>query len=197
MRRTLQQLAAVRPSRYLEAGAPTGLTGLFTHPAPRSQLIYLYSSTLDKLSRFPESSLYRQSTEALTKYRLSIVSAAVPEGHAEWSAKAKKVIAQHPEVFNTPPGGVPHDEDKHVKVTKSGRQFVVTKIEREVDDTREEWDSEEDTMGFSAGGMTEEEEAINQDVGGQKRPGREEKTVELEPEPQLTADQYVYTGLEA
>lgn len=195
MRRTLRQLVAVKPSRYLEAGAPTGLTGLFTHPAPRSQLIYLYSSTLDKLSQFPESSLYRQSTEALTQHRLSIISAAVPEGHAEWSAKAEKVIAEHPEVFNTPAGEVPHDENKHVKVTKSGRQFVVSKAEREIDDTKEEWDAEEDTVGFSPGGMTEEDEAKVQDVGNQKRPGSDAKTVELDPEPQLTADQYVCLNL--
>lgn len=193
MRRTLRQLAAVKPSRYLEAGAPTGLTGLFTHPSPRSSLIYLYSSTLDKLSQFPESSLYRQSTEALTKHRLSIISAAVPEGHAEWSAKAKKTIAEHPEVFNTPAGGTPHDENKHVKVTKGGRQFVVSKTEKEVDDTREEWDSEEDTVGFSAGGVSEEEEAVDQPAVNPKRPGSDEKTILLDPEPQLTADQYVYT----
>ena len=192
MRRTLRQLAAVKPSRYLEAGTPTGLTGLFTHPSPRSSLIYLYSATLDKLSKFPESSLYRQSTEALTKHRLSIISAAVPEGHAEWSAKAKKVIAEHPEVFNTPAGEVPHDENKHVGVVRGGRQFVVSKAQREVDDTMEEWDAEEDTVGFSNGGMSEEDEAKVQDVGNQKRPGSDIKTVELDPEPQLTADQYVY-----
>ena len=192
MRRTLTQLAAVKPSRYLEAGAPTGLTGLFTHASPRGSLIYIYSSTLDKLSQFPESSLYRQSTEALTKHRLSIISAAVPEGHAEWSAKAKATVAEHPEVFNTPEGGVPHDEDKNVKAIKSGRQFVVSKVEREVDHTREEWNSEEDTVGFSNGGVSEAEESIEQVAVNPKRPGSEEKTVVLDPEPQLTADQYVY-----
>lgn len=191
MRRTLRQLAAVKPSRYLEAGAPTGLTGLFTHPSPRASLIYLYSSTLDKLSEMPESSLYRQSTEALTKHRLSIISAAVPEGHAAWSEKAKQMIAEHPEVFNTPAGGVPHDEGKHVKVTKMGQHFVVTEPEREVDDTREEWDSEEQTEGFSNGGVSEEDEGKDEGLLSMERPGSDTKTVELDPEPQLTADQYV------
>lgn len=98
-------------------------------------------------------------------------------------------------MFNTPEGEVPHDEDKHVKVTKNGRQFVVSKMEQEVDDTTEEWDSEEDTVGFSHGGITEEEEAKEQNVMNMKRPGSDEKTVELDPEPQLTADQYVFSRL--
>jgi len=191
MRRTFRQLAAVKPSRYLESGAPTGLTGLFTHPSPRSSLIYLYSSTLDKLFQFPESSLYRQSTEALTKHRLSIISASVPEGHTEWSEKTKKIVAEHPEVFNTPEGGVPHEGDKYVKVTKSGRSFVISKQEKVIDDTRDEWDSEEDTVGFSHGGVSEAEEAMGQAPVNPMRPGSDEKTVVLDPEPQLTADQIV------
>merc|ERR1712093_219624 len=101
MRRSLRQLAAVKPSRFLEAGSPTGLTGLFTHNAPRSTLLYLYSSTLEKLKAFPESSLYRQSTEALTKHRMAIVSAVEPEGYKAWAEKARQTIKEHPEVFNT------------------------------------------------------------------------------------------------
>jgi NADH dehydrogenase (ubiquinone) 1 alpha subcomplex subunit 5 len=195
MRRTFQLLAAIKPSRYLEGGAPTGLTGLFTHPSPRSALIYTYSATLEKLQQFPESSLYRQSTEALTKHRLNIVSSVVPEGHKEWSEKVKKTIAEHPEVFNTPEGEVPHDENKHVKVTKGGRQFVVSKVEQAVDDLKDEWDGEEATVGFSAGGMTEAEEAKDQSRHDLKRPGSDVKTVNLDPEPVLTADQYVYFGM--
>src|SRR4051812_11925052 len=109
MRRTLRQLAAVKPARYLEPGAATGLAGLYTHPAPRSTLLYLYSSTLDTLKQYPESSLYRQSAEAVANHRLSIVTAVEPEGYAQWAERAKKLIAEHPEVFNTPEGGVDHD----------------------------------------------------------------------------------------
>ena len=116
----------------------------------------------------------------------------MPEGHAEWSAKAKKTVAEHPEVFNTPPGEEPHDEDKHVKVATNGRQFVVSKAQTEIDDTREEWDSEVDTVGFSAGGVSEDEEAIDQPAVNPKRPGSDEKTILLDPEPQLTADQCVF-----
>ena len=191
MRRTLRQLAASKPARYLEAGSPTGLTGLFTHAAPRSTLLYLYSSTLDKLKEFPESSLYRQSTEALTKHRMSIVSAVVPEGHAEWSEKAKKIMAEHPEVFNTPTGGVPHDGGKHLRETKDGRQFVTTKVEQEPDHTREEWDGEED-LGPELEGTRTTAERKGQSVIFMERPGEDTKQIAWEPEPALTAEQCVF-----
>jgi NADH dehydrogenase (ubiquinone) 1 alpha subcomplex subunit 5 len=190
MRRTLRQLAAVKPARYLEAGSPTGLTGLFTHPSPRSTLLYLYSSTLDKLKEFPESSLYRQSTEALTKHRLSIITAVEPEGYKEWVEKAKQTIAEHPEVFNTPAGGVDHDEGRHVKETKDGKQFVTSKIEKFVDDTIEEWDGEEN-LGPELEGTRTTQERKGQSVLGKERPGTDTKTVQWDPEPALTAEQCV------
>jgi NADH dehydrogenase (ubiquinone) 1 alpha subcomplex subunit 5 len=105
MRSTFRLLASVKPGRFLESGSPTGLTGLFNHPAPRSTLIYLYSSTLDKLKALPESSVYCQSTESLTRHRLKIVEAVKPEGYDAWAERAKKQIAEHPEVFNTPEEG--------------------------------------------------------------------------------------------
>ncbi|KAK1755789.1 ETC complex I subunit conserved region-domain-containing protein [Echria macrotheca] len=93
MRRTFRLLASVKPARYLEAGAPTGLTGLYTHPSPRSALLFLYSSTLDKLRAVPEHSVYRQSVEALTKHRMALVEATVPPGHEEWASRARTVLA--------------------------------------------------------------------------------------------------------
>lgn len=190
MRRTLRQLAASKPARYLEAGSPTGLTGLFTHAAPRSTLLYLYSSTLDKLAEFPESSLYRQSTEALTKHRMSIVNGIVAEGYNEWSEKAKKLIAENPEVFNTPEGGVAHDSGKHLKETKGGLHFVTTREEEEVDYTREEWDGEEDSGGELEGTRSTEDRK-GQSVIFMERPGEDTKQMHWEPEPPLTAEQYV------
>ncbi|KAL8896946.1 MAG: hypothetical protein Q9207_007466, partial [Kuettlingeria erythrocarpa] len=53
---TRRLLAAVKPERFLTPGNPTGLTGLLTHPAPRTQLLYLYSATLAKLARLPAHS---------------------------------------------------------------------------------------------------------------------------------------------
>jgi NADH dehydrogenase (ubiquinone) 1 alpha subcomplex subunit 5 len=191
MRRTSRLLAAVKSARYLEAGTPTGLTGLFTHAAPRSTLIYLYSSTLDKLKQLPESSVYRQSTEALTKHRLKIINSVVPAGFEEWSAKAKKIIAEHPEVFNTPEGGVDYDKGRHLKETFDGRSFVTTKLDMEFDDdTMNEWDGEED-LGPELEGTRSTAERKGQSVLGMKRPGEDEKQVKWDPEPALTADQYV------
>ena len=189
MRRTFRQLAAVKPARYLESGSPTGLTGLFTHPAPRATLLYLYSSTLDKLKEIPESSLYRQSTEALTKHRMAIVSAVEPEGYKEWSEKAKRIVDEHPEVFNTPEGGVAHDSGRYERIFRNGRAFVRSKIDKEVDETREEWDGETIEEGLEGTRTTAERKG--QSALGMERPGEDIKTVTYDPEPALSIEQYV------
>jgi NADH dehydrogenase (ubiquinone) 1 alpha subcomplex subunit 5 len=98
MRSTLRLLANVKP-RYLEPFAPTGLTGLTTHPSPRPTLIYLYTTTLQKLSNFPESSAYRQSVEALTRHRLQIVESQKPPGFEQWLERVKKTVGAEPERF--------------------------------------------------------------------------------------------------
>lgn len=190
MRRTLRLLAAAKPGRYLEANTPTGLTGLLTHATPRSTLLYLYSQTLEKLKDVPESSLYRQSTEALTKHRMSIVAGVVPDGWKEWNERAKKTIAEHPEVFNTPPGTTPHDGEKFKKVTVNGQSFVITKPEAGLDDIEDEWNGEED-KGWDLEGVRTSEERKHQGSHDPNlpRPGSEGKTVELEEEPLLTIEQ--------
>jgi NADH dehydrogenase (ubiquinone) 1 alpha subcomplex subunit 5 len=193
MRRASRLLAAVKPARYLETGTPTGLTGLFTHAAPRSTLIYIYSSTLDKLKQLPESSVYRQSTEALTKHRLNIINSVVPAGFEEWSAKAKKIIAEHPEVFNTPEGGVDYEKGRHLKETFDGRSFVTTKLDMDIDDIEDEWDGEED-HGPELEGTRSTRDRKGQSVLGMKRPGEDEKQVKWDPEPPLSAEQYVVAG---
>lgn len=190
MRRTSRLFAAVKPARYLEAGTPTGLTGLFTHAAPRSTLIYLYSSTLDKLKQLPESSVYRQSTEALAKHRLKIITSVIPVGFEEWSRKAKKIIADHPEVFNTPEGGVDYERGRHLKETIHGRSFVTTKLDMDIDVINDEWDGEEDNRPELEGTRTTKERK-GQSVLGMKRPGEDEKQVKWDPEPPLSAEQYV------
>jgi NADH dehydrogenase (ubiquinone) 1 alpha subcomplex subunit 5 len=62
-------------------------------------LIYLYTSTLEKLKAFPESSAYRQSTEALTRHRLQIVESTKPAGYEAWLERVKKAVAAEPERF--------------------------------------------------------------------------------------------------
>ncbi|KAI4148205.1 MAG: hypothetical protein L6R39_002859, partial [Caloplaca ligustica] len=99
MRSTTRLLAAVKPDRFLTSGNPTGLAGLLTHPAPRSQLLYVYSTTLSKLSELPAHSVYRQSTEAITKHRLSIIQNTKPPGYEEWAQRAQKRVKENPDVF--------------------------------------------------------------------------------------------------
>ena len=113
---TLRFLAAVKPGRYLEAGNPTGLTGLVNHPAPRSTLLYLYGSILDKLKAFPEQSIYRQATEALTDHRKAIIESIKPEGYEEWSKRAAEIIENHPDAFQ--PGG------RHQPMVAGGEGYV-------------------------------------------------------------------------
>lgn len=189
MRATLRLLASVKPGRYLEPGHPTGLTGLYNHPAPRSTLIYLYSSTLDALKPFPEFSVYRRSTEALTRHRLSIVEKVKPAGWDEWSTRARKTFDEHPDVFSTPEGGVPHDGGKLVANKRDGKTFVTTQLPREMDERLEEWDGEE--VRPQAEGNRSAAERADQIDMLKARPGSDEKHVEWEQEPPLEAAQYV------
>lgn len=99
MRNSLRLLAKVKPGKFLEPNTPTGLTGLTTHPAPRPALILTYRQTLDKLQQLPTTSVYRQSTEALTKHRLSIVESTKPAGYDEWLTRVQKQIAANPEAY--------------------------------------------------------------------------------------------------
>ncbi|MCJ1318241.1 hypothetical protein MMC15_003569 [Xylographa vitiligo] len=185
MRPTLRLLAAVKPPprRYLTPGNPTGLTGLFTHPLPRPTLIYLYSQTLDKLLALPASSAYRAATEALTTHRLKIVESIRPPGYEAWSAGAKKLLDEHPEVFNTPKGGVSHDNEKHVKIVHGGRSFVRTVVGPQADERVQEWDGEEVPLEQEQGSRG------NWKALAEGRPGSDEKTVEWVQEPALEAGQ--------
>ncbi|KAI9639956.1 hypothetical protein NHQ30_011686 [Ciborinia camelliae] len=187
MRRTLRQFAAIKPARYLEPNTPTGLTGLLTHPSPRAALLYIYSSTLDKLQQFPSTSLYRQSTEALTNHRFKIVESVVPTGYEEWVAKAKETMAAHPEVFTTPEGGIHFDEGRNVKLNVGGKVFVQSKNDKEVDWSREEWDGEVGSAELE--GVRSTQERKGQSVLGKERPGEDEKQIVWENEPALNVEQ--------
>lgn len=85
MRASLRLLTARLPGFM-----PTGVTGILTHPAPRPTLIALYNHTLSLLAQMPPHSIYRQSTENLTKARLEAVRAAVPEGYSAWEEYCRK-----------------------------------------------------------------------------------------------------------
>ncbi|KAI1394050.1 ETC complex I subunit conserved region-domain-containing protein [Hypoxylon trugodes] len=194
MRRTFQLLAAVKPAaRYLESGTPTGLTGLLTHNSPRSTLLYLYSSTLEKLKPFPESSLYRQSIEAVTKHRMSIVEAAEPPGYKEWAAQAKEIVEKNPQKFRATTSALADHPAKRATVLqleRNGHLFIHRHNPRLNDERFEEWDGERDE-GPGTQGLKGEKERV---VEFERFLEREElndprETVKLEAEPQLTAEQ--------
>ena len=182
MRASLRLLAN---AKYLTPGAPTGLTGLFTHPAPRSALVYLYSATLDKLATLPKESVYRTATEALTKQRLAIVESVKPEGFEQWQQRVNKVVEEHPDVFAK--NGT-YMMGKHVAENFNGRLIVTSRVDRVYDHNETEWDGEAQTEGELEGARTLKERASQRDLGD-KRPVEEQKTVELEEEPMLTAEQ--------
>ena len=90
---------ATASSKYLTPGNPTGLTGVLTHPSPRTELIALYTLTLAKLGKFPSNSAYRNATEALTKYRLAQAESVKPAGWDEWKTKADSLLQKYPDLF--------------------------------------------------------------------------------------------------
>ncbi|KAI0013104.1 ETC complex I subunit conserved region-domain-containing protein [Xylariaceae sp. FL0662B] len=191
MRSTLRRFAAVKPARYLEAGSPTGLTGLYTHSSPRSTLLFLYSRTLEKLRPIPESSLYRQSVEALTRQRLAIVEAAEPPGHAEWAERTRELLREKNPSFRIRSDAAPSAGTPAAQVTADGRLFVHAS-NRPAQDTRyQEWDGErgaEDEEGAEGLRGEAERDADVRRINARNDLHGEDK-VEWEPEPQLTADQ--------
>ena len=212
MRTVSRLLASVKPARFLESGNPTGLTGLYTHAAPRSTLLYLYSSTLDKLKAIPEHSVYRQSVERVIQHRMNIVEKIKPKGYDEWAEKAKKMVEEHPELFQSTTSG------PHHLISSGESTFVYTQQKAEEDERVEEWDGEEQDGAADNGQdlplyeVDEEEDGERKDGGkapggtlrglqpagqgatqnlrGQEDGSKNPKSpVKWEPEPQLEASQ--------
>ncbi|CAG7926034.1 unnamed protein product [Penicillium olsonii] len=183
MRSTLRLLANVKP-RYLEPFAPTGLTGLFTHPSPRPTLIYLYSTTLQKLQAFPESSAYRQSVEALTRNRLQIVESQKPAGFEAWLERVRKTVGAEPERF------------AKVKRTEGGFTHAAAQQKDGSDVVRgEEWDGEGPPVS-SGGPRTPQEQAEWAQIMAEASETTEKaehdfyhQEMKWESEPALNADQ--------
>jgi NADH dehydrogenase (ubiquinone) 1 alpha subcomplex subunit 5 len=185
MRSTLRLLANVKPARYLEPFAPTGLTGLRVHPSPRPTLIYLYTSILEKLKTFPETSVYRQSTEALTRQRLQIVQSTKPAGFDEWLERVRKTVAAEPERFQG--------------VRRSDGTYAAQQQDDKPGPRGEEWDGEGMEESTEGPVRTEEEIARWQKImeeammSEKKESDFESRTIQWESEPALEADQYVIT----
>ncbi|KAL2267491.1 hypothetical protein VTJ83DRAFT_4768 [Remersonia thermophila] len=190
MRATFRLFAAVRPAaaRYLEPGTPTGLTGLYTHPSPRSALLYLYKTTLEKLQGVPEHSVYRQSVEAVTKHRLSLVEGVVPAGYDEWAERARKLLEQHPDQFSGRHGDRVSGA-RAIRVDRGGDAFVVRHVPQKADIRDEEWDGEVDEGPELEGSRTLEEKQDLVHIFERADINDVEQEIPWEPEPQLTADQ--------
>ncbi|KAL8861315.1 MAG: hypothetical protein Q9178_002187 [Gyalolechia marmorata] len=172
MRSTTRLLAIVKSERFLTPGNPTGLTGLLTHPTPRSQLIYLYSSTLDKLSKLPEYSVYRQSAEAITKQRLSIINGFKPPGYEEWAQRAKQKIKEHPNVFG--------------KDTEPSSISVSAQLTQETDPRDIAWDNRKQPPGLE-GTRTDEERRRQSGLATKSAVTPDADIVQWESEPPLEA----------
>lgn len=173
--------------KYLEPNTPTGLTGLTTHPRPRPALIYTYRKTLQRLAQLPANSVYRQSVEALTKSRLNVVESTIPEGYDQWLARVTKQIEASPAAYN--------------KLKNSDGSLSSEKIYREKGIS---WDGEfkrGDQLPEGANTASQAETKARMVQAEMQKVDREEAegilpTVEdLEPEPPLTAEQYVYGGI--
>ncbi|KAI0435942.1 ETC complex I subunit conserved region-domain-containing protein [Xylaria telfairii] len=190
MRRTLRLLANVKPAsaRYLEAGSKTGLTGLYTHSSPRSSLLFLYSHTLDKLQKFPESSLYRKSVEAQTKHRMAIVAAAEPPGYKEWAERAQKIVEENPDEFNIATSAKVGGARAITFV--SGDSLFVHRANPEPDQGQYvKWGGERETEGDEGLRGSEEREDPRLIEVYERTPLELPNKVEWEAEPQMTVDQ--------
>lgn len=177
MRCTLRLLAKVQPEKFLEVGAPTGLTGILTHPQPRPTLIYTYKQILHKLKALPESSVYRQSTEAITKARLKIIQDAKPAGYEEWSSRVRAEVEKNPAAYS-------HVMQKDGSIAFSEAFKTTSEVwDGAPREALPEGPSDEATVNLK--GMAIKAEDERQDVVEAPRPS------DLEQEPPLDADQYV------
>ncbi|KAI0597028.1 ETC complex I subunit conserved region-domain-containing protein [Biscogniauxia sp. FL1348] len=185
MRGTQRLLASVKP-RYFTPGNPTGLTGLVTHSSPRSTLLYLYNETLERLRAVPESSLYRQSTEAQTRHRLAVVEAAVPAGLDEWRARMARFAEADP--------GALHRQFGDARLRRAGGLAFVERTPdppQGEDERLVEWDGEvQDSPGEEGlRGPEERQRILAEQPQTRRARGEIPKDKAWEPEPQLTADQ--------
>ncbi|KAI9756702.1 MAG: hypothetical protein M1815_003067 [Lichina confinis] len=181
-------LANVKPARFLEPNTPTGLTGLLTHSTPRSTLLYLYDTTLEKLKPFPESSVYRQSTEALTRHRRDIIESVKPEGYDAWVERSKKELDKHRELFEAKSGEDGGKPGRPMLVKRGGTTYVTLETQTP-DPDKYEWDGEDDVGPSLEGTRSLEEREDDFRSISQQRLGIQDKNIDFEPEPPLDSNQ--------
>lgn len=180
MRSATRLFASVqRSTQFLEAGAPTGLTGVVTHASPRSTLLYIYHSTLEKLKQFPEHSMYRQSTENLTKHRMNIVEQVKPAGLEEWHQRIAPVADEFPNAFRR----------VEIQTQSGGKEYnIIWKAGALEGMKNEEWDDEVVGEPMPEGVRLESEKAWQKQL---MRDTQAEHALipRIETEPPLTVEQ--------
>lgn len=181
MRTATRLFASVKSGRFLEPGNPTGLTGLVTHPTPRSTLIAIYGATLDRLKQIPEHSVYRQSVEAITRHRLNAIESVKPKGYDEWVRRAEEKVENNPDAFRS--------FGPNVSVHTVNAAMVANTYSEEEDEREVEWDGESTTPSLE--GVRSLEERAYQKNLDQEIPHTGNEAVGWEPEPPLEASQYV------
>ena len=187
MRATLCRLAKPvvntrTEAKFLTAGAPTGLTGLLTHPSPRPTRLVLYKKTLSRLQTLPESSSYRASATALTQHRLSIVEKIIPAGYEEWKVKAQAILEEHEGILDDTNEFDGHEIDGEILVTQN--------LIEEVDELEQSWDGE--TGGPELEGTRMPSERNFEIMGDKKHFAgliRKREGVKWDPEPGLDSAQ--------
>ena len=122
--------------------------------------------------------MYRQSTEALTRQRLNIVESTKPEGFEAWQQRVQK------QIDNLSPS------DKEML---SDPSLIRSSLEEDHED--KEWGGAPILPPFLEGTRTAEEREAH-DKAVKRAIGKPKPTVELEPEPALTTEQYVHLSYE-
>ncbi|EME38227.1 hypothetical protein DOTSEDRAFT_161036 [Dothistroma septosporum NZE10] len=183
MRAASRLLASVQKgAQFLEAGTPTGLTGVQTHASPRTTLLYTYHTTLEKLKQFPEHSVYRQSVEALTKHRMQIVEQVKPAGLEEWQKRVLAVAESRPDAFKAVPILTPSGNKEVNIVWKAAAVKAANK-------RTDEWDDEIVGKPHEEGIRTEEERAYMGKEFARDLTEEERQIPRIESEPPLSLEQ--------
>lgn len=187
MRSSLRLLASVQRSTatYLEPGAPTGITGLATAASPRSTLLYLYHSTLQKLAKFPAHSVYRQSTEALTKQRMAIVESTIPAGLTEWQQRIAPIVEANPEAFRKIPAISPATQGEFNIIWKD----AVPKPAKKGKFDNDEWDGEAVGTPMPEGPRDAKDKRFQGRDMSRDPIALAQKIPQIEAEPRLSAEQ--------
>ena len=142
--------------------------------------MWLYNATLARLSAFPENSVYRQSTEALTRQRLRTVASVEPAGFQEYKDRIGNLLGQ---------------SSGHTKqliqqiIDGKGYEPIAG---QDPDEREVRWNGERVEARTEGPATARDLETMPRlDEAESKREEVEESQPEIEHEPQLTAEQWV------